>query len=170
LLDLPSVGVAISQLSSVDANCEAVSASPLDGHSPHIFPNLTHIAPTVAIDVALDATAAINIPGFSDAKSSSIQLAGTTFTLPTACLSFNAANSAFVPPTVSTTSPALTSGILGPTASPNATAADVGGQKANAVLGRAADNPFGKGAIAAGKGLWYMVTALVTVFAVAITL
>ena len=136
-LDLPSFDVEISPVSSVDSNCES-------DPTKYVFSDLTHIVPNVAINVSFLATAGLDIADIAGGKKTSYGLAGTAFSLPTACLSFDLANGVFTTPTVPTTTAAAS------------------GAKANAGHGRSADNPFEKGATRAGSGLWNMMGGLIS--------
>ncbi|RDL37181.1 uncharacterized protein BP5553_04614 [Venustampulla echinocandica] len=158
--DLPSLQVTISATSGVDSNCEPASnITSVAQLASNIFPNLTHIVGTAEIDTGLQAAVAMNIPNvISISTASSTALAATTFTLPTACLSFNAAEKAFVSPTPTPTTTVTTSpGGKGGSA-PAKAAADSAGNAKAAV-------PFTN-----GGPVWWSGAMLLAVFFVALSL
>jgi hypothetical protein len=111
-LDLPTLSVSISPLGSVNADCEALNASiPVNGFLSHIFPNLTHIEPSVVVDIGLEAGATLIVHDVTTITTeASTTLAGTEYPLETVCLSWDSQATAFVKPTFSTTTATAASG------------------------------------------------------------
>lgn len=102
-VDLPSLKVTISNLAGVNKECKPISnIASLDQALSHAFPNLTNIVPEVDIGVGLRVGAELNMPeaNFHTSVGTQTQLAGTAFTLPTACLSFDSSKKTFASPTV----------------------------------------------------------------------
>ena len=157
-INLPHVGLTVSQIDSVNAQCEPVNGSTtIDGFLSTVFPNLTHIVPDAAIDIGLSATAGVDLPGVNvDLSAGSIHtLTGIPFTLPTACMMWNAKNNEFTTPTTTTTTSASTS-IPSPTG--------VAGKKTN-LAARRMSNP-----IVELAGLWWMLGMLLSVLFFAVSL
>ncbi|KAF4630480.1 hypothetical protein G7Y89_g7655 [Cudoniella acicularis] len=106
-LDLPVLSATISTTSGDDKCQPIANLSAADALTTHIFPNLTHITGSIGVDVGLQVDAALSV---ADVGSTSVgttaTLAGTTFTLPTACLSFDATKTALVSPTFTPTATA----------------------------------------------------------------
>ncbi|KAI9650585.1 hypothetical protein NHQ30_000603 [Ciborinia camelliae] len=150
-LDLPALSVSISQLSSVDKNCNPPNSSnsnsnPTSSESLSnidFFPSLTNIVPQAAIALGLEAGAELSISEihFLEKVATTATLAGTTFALPTACLSFDAGKRSFVSPTVSssTTSLSLTATATGAGAAGNSE----GGLKKSTNAGSQLSSPLG---------------------------
>lgn len=167
--DLPSLKVTISNIAGANKECDPVTnLTTLDQTLAHAFPNLTKIVPEVGIDVGLRVGAELNIPeiGFHTSIGTQTILAGTTFTLPTACLSFDGSKKTFASPTVtlSTTSAAATGGSSTGAGSPGG-AGGAGGAKAISSGGRTGENPL-SGELA----IWWMGCMLLSVFLVALSL
>ncbi|TVY85315.1 hypothetical protein LSUE1_G000192 [Lachnellula suecica] len=164
-IDLPSLTVTISNLAGVNKQCEPITnITTADQILSHVFPNLTHIVPEVGINIGLQVGAALNIADVHTSIGSQTVLAGTTFTMPTACLSYDASNKAFVSPTVtsSTTSIALTG--TGASVSETGTA-NPESAKAKSSGKRNGNNPL------AGEGaFWWTGCMLLSVFLVALSL
>jgi len=163
--DLPSLKVTISNLAGANKECEPITnLTTVDQALSHIFPNLTHIVPEVGIDVGLRVGAELNVPGVNVQTSIGTEtiLAGTTFTLPTACLSFDGSKKAFASPTVtSSTTSAASSG----SDSTGAAKPGAGGAKAISGGGRNGENPL-SGELA----IWWMGCMLLSVFLVFLSL
>ncbi|KAJ8062940.1 hypothetical protein OCU04_008187 [Sclerotinia nivalis] len=108
-LDLPALSVSITQLSSVDKNCnpaQNASLSPSQNlDSIDIFSSLTNIVPKAEIALGLEASAqlAVSEIEFVESVGTTATLAGTAILLPTACLSFDSKMKAFVSPTATGT-------------------------------------------------------------------
>jgi hypothetical protein len=157
-IDLPALKVTIANLAGVNKQCEPITnITTVDQLLSHAFPNLTHIVPEVDIDVGLQVEAGLNVPEINlhTSVGSETVLAGTSYTMPTACLSFDPSKKAFVSPTVtsSTTSSAAT-GAVKP-----------GGDKAKSSGRRTGENPLtGEAAI------WWTACMLLSVFLVALSL
>ncbi|ESZ95635.1 hypothetical protein SBOR_3983 [Sclerotinia borealis F-4128] len=96
-LDLPALSVSISQVSSVDKSCDPAFDSPSLSKTD-IFPSLTNIVPYAAIAVGLEAGVHLDVPDLNVQEDfgPTITLAGTSITLPTACLKFDAEVKEFV--------------------------------------------------------------------------
>lgn len=99
-VNLPHLGLTVSQVSGVNADCESIDSSTPSGFLSTVFPNLTHVALEADIDVGLSAQAGVKIEGISDISfTKTHQLAGTSFPLPTKCLMWDNKNKAFTTPT-----------------------------------------------------------------------
>jgi hypothetical protein len=110
-LDLPALSVSISSLSNVNAHCESVnSSSSITGFLSHVFPKLINIVPSATLDIGLYASATLAVPTILETHvpevnfGTSVTLAGTSFALETACLSWDSEATAFVEPTFTPTS------------------------------------------------------------------
>ncbi|KAB8293902.1 hypothetical protein EYC80_009378 [Monilinia laxa] len=113
-LDLPTLSVAISQLSSVDQYCNpsnsssssSSSSSPLTSppnlENLHLFPSLINIVPKADIALGLHAQAQLSIPeiNFQEEVGTTAMVAEARWALPTVCLSFDGGRRALVSPTV----------------------------------------------------------------------
>jgi hypothetical protein len=152
-INLPHLSLSISQLDSVNAHCEPVNgSSTVDGFLSTVFPNLTHIVPAADIDIGLSATAGVNFADIHNSGSDTHTLTGIPFTLPTACMMWDAENNAFTTPTTTTTT----------TSAPTSTGG--GGKKTN--LGaRRMSNP-----ISELTGMWWMFGMLLSVLLLAVSL
>ncbi|KAF7861796.1 hypothetical protein EAF04_007679 [Stromatinia cepivora] len=108
-LDLPALSVSITQLSSVDKNCNPAQNAFLSPSqnldSIDIFSSLTNIVPKAEIALGLEASAQLAIPEINSEENggTTATLAGTAMLLPTACLSFDGKLRAFVSPTATGT-------------------------------------------------------------------
>lgn len=107
-LDLPLVWVNVSQVSDVDEKCNAPSNPAEDGIDTAIskvLGNLTNIVPSVDLNVGAVAEFDVQVGDFHSKGATSVTIASTAFTLPTACLSFDHAHKTYgAPPLVETTS------------------------------------------------------------------
>lgn len=114
-IDMPQLSLSVSQIDSVNAQCEPVDgSSTVTGFLSTVFPNLTHVVPSANIDIGLSAHAGVVIPEIDlDAQADYTHtLAGTSFSLPTACLMWDGKSNAFTAPTttMTTTGPSATGG------------------------------------------------------------
>lgn len=100
-LDLPALSVNISEVKSVDKNCNPSQ----DLAAADTFALLTKIVSNVDIALGLQASVQLSIPDsdFKESVGTTATLAGTASPLSTACLSFDAAKKVFASPTVTTT-------------------------------------------------------------------
>lgn len=89
--DLPTVKATVSQVAHVDAKCDPIANASTTGTiSDDVFGSLTNIVPEVDFDLGLVAQAELRAFGLRKddvAKWTAVQ---TAFTLPTACISFDA--------------------------------------------------------------------------------
>ena len=108
-INMPHLGLTVSQIDSVNANCEPVNSTSVDGFLSTVFPNLTHIVPEADIGIGLSAQVGVEIEDFKQQVALTHTLAGTSFSLPTACLMWDGKSNAF-------TTPTTTSSTAGPTA------------------------------------------------------
>ena len=91
-LSLPAVSATLSQVSHVNAQCEAApSSTPSDttNATADIFASLTHLMPAVNMSVGIVAEAEIHAGVFSFAERQPYTAFQTGFPLPTACLGFD---------------------------------------------------------------------------------
>ena len=95
-LDLPQVGVSITQVREVNSKCEKSSLNLTNIVDKILDGNLTHIVPTAAIRLGIEEEWVV--PGFST-HGPEIELLSTQFPLPTFCLSYDADQKALVTPT-----------------------------------------------------------------------
>jgi hypothetical protein len=156
-LNLPSLSTTITQLSSVNAECEPISnITTVDEFLSHIFPNLTNIVPEVGVGVGLQIGAHLNVveANVHESIGTSTTLAGTQWTMPTACLSYDVNRKAFTSPTVSSTAAAAATGESG----------TLGGKKSSAGE-RGRQNP-----ISGGNGVWWSAGMFLSVLFVAVSL
>jgi hypothetical protein len=162
LLDLPTVSVSVSQLDGVNALCEEISSSStLEGFLSHIFPNLTHIVPQVAIDAILTVGGGLAIEDVITATTGTqTTMAGTAWTLSTACLSWDDKVKGFASPTTSTTS-----STAGATSSASAGTNGPGKKNSKSAGIRGFDNP-----LASGNVVWWGTGMAMTVILVVISL
>lgn len=121
--DLPTVKATVSQVAHVDAKCDpVVNASTAGDISDDVFGSLINIVPEVDFDLGLVAQAEIRAgPVIMDdvAKWTAVK---TAFTLPTACISFDAGAKTYVAATASASAAggggskknAATAGIINP--------------------------------------------------------
>lgn len=102
--DLPTVKATVSQVAHVDSKCDPVANASTGGDiSDDIFGSLTNIVPEVDFDVGLVAQAEVHAFAYTlnnVAKWTAVQ---TAFTLPTACISFDARAKTFGSAAVSAT-------------------------------------------------------------------
>lgn len=88
--DLPSIKATVSQVAHVDSKCNPVTNFSATGNIlDDIFGSLTNIVPEVDFDVGLVVQANLDLVPFKAAEEWTAL--STTITLPTACLSFDAA-------------------------------------------------------------------------------
>ena len=140
--DLPALSVAISQISGMNAQCEKIAdSSTVDEFLSHIFPNLTHIVPKIEIGMGVQAGVELNVAnvGIHETIGTQTTLAGTEFTLPTTCLSWDGEKSAFVTPAITTAAAAEGTGAE---AGPGVTGNAIPENKKTNIGGRGRDNPL----------------------------
>lgn len=89
--DLPHLAVSVSQVSSLDGTCNASSSlSAASNFTSNSAENLILVKPAIAVDVGLQADLTVDISGAkTESKGARATLAGTSFALPTACLSWD---------------------------------------------------------------------------------
>ncbi|MCJ1465236.1 hypothetical protein MMC07_003852 [Pseudocyphellaria aurata] len=89
--DLPTVKATVSQVAHVDAKCDPIANASTTGNiSDDIFGSLTNIVPEVDFDVGLVAQAELKAFALTLDDLSKWTAVQTAFTLPTACISFDA--------------------------------------------------------------------------------
>jgi hypothetical protein len=152
-IDMPHLGLTVSQIDSVNANCEPVDSTSVEGFLSTVFPNLTHIVPQADIDIGLSAQAGLHVDEINIDFTNTHMLAGTSFSLPTACLMWDGKSNAFTTPTTTSS-----------TAGPTATGAEDPNKKSNMGL-RGVDNP-----ISELRGMGLVLGMLLSVLFVAISL
>lgn len=166
-IDLPSMKVTIANLAGVNKQCDPITnITSVEELLSYAFPNLTHIVPEIGIDVGLQVEAGLSIPeaNFHTSIGSQAVLAGTSYTMPTACLSFDAANKAFVTPTVTSTT--INTVVTGAAATGSgAPKPGAGGEKAKSSGSRTRENP-----LAGEIANWWAGCMLLSVFLVALSL
>ncbi|KAB8253279.1 hypothetical protein BDV35DRAFT_375240 [Aspergillus flavus] len=94
-VNLPKVSVNATQLSHVSEKCEPVADKGNEGSSlisvlDDVFDSLTHIAPSVDIDMGVLANMEVDVADFSERVGVQAVLASTSYPLPTACLKYDA--------------------------------------------------------------------------------
>lgn len=95
LFDLPTVKATVSQVAHVDAKCDPIAnASAAGDINDDIFGSLTNIVPEVDFDLELVAQAEFK-PFIDDDYEAKWTAVKTAFTLPTACISFDAGAKTF---------------------------------------------------------------------------
>ena len=108
-LDLPKLEATVSKVSHVNETCDPVS--PTEDLKDYIFDSLTNIVPSVEVDVGVLAEADEKLGGNKE-KGVTYTAWNKTWTLPTACVSFDPIQKAYVTPT-STTTTTATPGVKG---------------------------------------------------------
>ncbi|KAI9718259.1 MAG: hypothetical protein M1812_004249 [Candelaria pacifica] len=95
--DLPKLVVEVSQVTSSDKNCTPIktTSNTIQGTLANSFGNLTHIVPSVELAVGVELEAAFQQGNFKQDIETDYTAYATTFTLPTACLSYDKAKSSF---------------------------------------------------------------------------
>ncbi|KAE8374262.1 hypothetical protein BDV26DRAFT_46598 [Aspergillus bertholletiae] len=93
-VNLPKVSVNATQLSHVSEKCEPVidkgnGSDSLTAVLDDIFDGLTHIAPSVDINMGVLANMEVDIAEFREQVGALTVLASTSYPLPTACLKFD---------------------------------------------------------------------------------
>ena len=109
-LDLPKLEATVAQVNHVNETCDPVS--PAENIKDYIFDSLTNIVPSIEVDVGVLAEMDEK---FSGNKENGVTYTAwnNTWTLPTACYSFDSAQKAYVTPT-QTTAPTTTPTAKGP--------------------------------------------------------
>ena len=79
-----------------------------------VFGNLTNIVPLVGLNMGVLGEFGIDLGPFVKKVTDSLTIASTTFSLPTACLSYNSAEKTFGPPPVLTSTSASATPTDGP--------------------------------------------------------
>ncbi|TGO19974.1 hypothetical protein BPAE_0325g00010 [Botrytis paeoniae] len=99
-LDLPALSVTISELNSVDENCNPAQSSSSSVKDLDYFSSLTNIVPQADIAIGLQADIKMTIPypHFVENVNTTTTLAGTSMLLPTHCMSFDGEKKEFVTP------------------------------------------------------------------------
>ena len=96
----------------MDGKCENAHDS-IIGDLPStlekLLGNLTNIVPSVGLSVGVIGELEVGIGGFMKSEAEAFTIASTTFTLPTACLSYDGAQKTFGPPATLTSPTAATS-------------------------------------------------------------
>ncbi|KAH0565390.1 hypothetical protein GP486_001224 [Trichoglossum hirsutum] len=99
-LDLPQVSVTIEQLTNIAKTCTPSNATNNIGDAlGHIFGNLTHVSPSVDLDVGVGLVAELEINGLGPSTETEWRITSTKYPLPTACLSYNQRDQTFAPAT-----------------------------------------------------------------------
>lgn len=99
-LDLPALSVTISELTSVDENCNPAQSSSSSAKDLDYFSSLTNIVPQADIAIGLQAGIQLTVPDlhFVENVGTTATLAGTSMLLPTQCMSFDGGKKEFVTP------------------------------------------------------------------------
>ena len=97
-LDLPTIKATVSQVEHVDSNCNNASSEGKD-NKDDLFGSLTRIVPEVDFDIGLVAQAELHAGEFQLRDIKKYTAVSTHYTLPTACLSFDAKANTFGAPT-----------------------------------------------------------------------
>ncbi|KAM0135574.1 hypothetical protein ACHAO1_005123 [Botrytis cinerea] len=99
-LDLPALSVTISELTSVDENCNPAQSSSSSVKDLDYFSSLTNIVPQADIAIGLQAGIQLTVPDlhFVENVGTTATLAGTSMLLPTQCMSFDGGKKEFVTP------------------------------------------------------------------------
>ncbi|KAM0316951.1 hypothetical protein ACHAO8_002754 [Botrytis cinerea] len=99
-LDLPALSVTISELTSVDENCNPAQSSSSNVKDLDYFSSLTNIVPQADIAIGLQAGIQLTVPDlhFVENVGTTATLAGTSMLLPTQCMSFDGGKKEFVTP------------------------------------------------------------------------
>ncbi|TGO81742.1 hypothetical protein BPOR_1035g00010 [Botrytis porri] len=123
LLDLPALSVTISELTSVDENCNPAQNSSSSVNNLDYFSSLTNIVPQADIAIGLQAGIQLAIPDlhFVENVGTTVTLAGTSMLLPTQCMSFDGGKKEFVTPKATgSSSSSLSTGTVGSSKKSNA--------------------------------------------------
>ncbi|KAF7950197.1 hypothetical protein EAE96_007488 [Botrytis aclada] len=110
-LDLPALSVTISEVNSVDENCNPAQSSSSSVKDLDYFPSLINIVPQADIAIGLQAGIQLRIPDlhFAENVGTTATLAGTSILLPTHCMSFDGGKKEFVTPGATGSSSSSTS-------------------------------------------------------------
>lgn len=100
-LDLPTVTATVSQVAHVDSDCNPATNSSSEGNNvvEDLFDSLTNIVPEINLDIGLVAEAQVQAGPYKALKNDKFTVASKQFTLPTACLSYDAQAKTFGAPT-----------------------------------------------------------------------
>ena len=137
-LNLPTITATVAQVANVNSRCEpeavpSNNGTGADGALDDFFSSLTHLTSDVELAVGVVAEEKVEVGTFGDiAGRQPYTILSTDFSLPTACLSFDAAAKTFGSPTASST--ASSTGTAGSNVIP-------GGSKSVASMGM--ENPLG---------------------------
>jgi hypothetical protein len=93
-VNLPKVSVNATQLSHINEQCEPVTDKRKDEGSlesalENVFDSLTHITPSVDVNMGVLANLQVDVAHFSERAAVQAVLASTSYPLPTACLKFD---------------------------------------------------------------------------------
>ncbi|KAM0156284.1 hypothetical protein ACHAQE_006415 [Botrytis cinerea] len=126
-LDLPALSVTISELTSVDENCNPAQSSSSSVKDLDYFSSLTNIVPQADIAIGLQAGIQLTVPDlhFVENVGTTATLAGTSMLLPTQCMSFDGGKKEFVTPRATGSSSSSSSSSTG-------TGTAAGSKKSNA--------------------------------------
>ena len=103
-LHFPEISATVSQVANVNSKCEPTNDTSGEGAVDDFFRSLTHLTSKVDLSVGVVAQAQVEAGNFLDAEAIvSHELWNTTFPLPTACYSFDAAAKSYGSPTETAT-------------------------------------------------------------------
>ena len=86
-LDLPKLSATIAQVNHVDEKCNPANTS--DKVADFLDNSLTNIVPKVDFDVGVLVQGSLDVPAYTTDLGATTTLAGTGYTLPTACISYD---------------------------------------------------------------------------------
>ncbi|OGM41199.1 hypothetical protein ABOM_009575 [Aspergillus bombycis] len=117
-VNLPKVSVNATQLSHVSEKCEPVDGNGNEGDSltsvlDDVFDSLTHIAPSVDINMGVLANMEVDIADFSERIGVEAVLASTSYPLPTACLKYDAESHTYGTPSRTPSATATSGSVKG---------------------------------------------------------
>lgn len=100
-LDLPTVKATVSEVAHADSDCNPAGNSSSEGNHvvEDLFDRLTNIVPEIDLDIGLVAQAEVHAGAFRVREIDKFTVASKHFTLPTACLSYDAQAKTFGAPT-----------------------------------------------------------------------
>ncbi|KAB8261230.1 hypothetical protein BDV32DRAFT_121925 [Aspergillus pseudonomiae] len=117
-VNLPKVSVNATQLSHVSEKCEPVNGKANEGGSltsvlDDVYDSLTHIAPSVDINMGVLANMEVDIADFSERVGVEAVLASTSYPLPTACLKYDAKSHTYGTPSRTPSATATSGSVKG---------------------------------------------------------
>ncbi|GAB1200194.1 hypothetical protein APSETT444_009561 [Aspergillus pseudonomiae] len=117
-VNLPKVSVNATQLSHVSEKCEPVNGKANEDGSltsvlDDVYDSLTHIAPSVDINMGVLANMEVDIADFSERVGVEAVLASTSYPLPTACLKYDAKSHTYGTPSRTPSATATSGSVKG---------------------------------------------------------